>query len=63
MNTQAKRFQKRYGAAADAIARLDIEQEVREQVATALADAFDRQKDRDFKRDLFWLLAADPLCE
>jgi hypothetical protein len=60
MKVEARRFQKRYGAAADAIARLDIDQPDREKVAHALAQAFTGQP--DFKAETFWLLAADPLC-
>jgi hypothetical protein len=60
MNPAMKRYQKQYGAAADAVSRLDVDQEVREQVAAALADAFDGQA--DFKADLFRHVASDPLC-
>ena len=61
MNPAAKRFQKRYGVIADAIARTDIDQEDRERVADAVTAALDVQQDPDFKADLFWHLAADPL--
>lgn len=59
MNPASKRFYKQYGGIADAIARLDIDQEVRERVATALTGALGGRP--DFKDDLFWHLAADPL--
>jgi hypothetical protein len=61
MNPAVKRFQKRYQPVADAIARLDIDQEDREQVADAITAALDAQQDPDFKADLFRLLASDPL--
>jgi hypothetical protein len=59
MKPETKRFQRRYGAAADAIARLDIDQEIREEVAEAVTEAF--RGDEDFYPDLFRLLASDPL--
>jgi hypothetical protein len=54
-----KRFQKHYGKVADAIALLDLDQVEREHVAEAVAAALDGAP--DFKRDLFVLLASDPL--
>lgn len=60
MKPHVKRYQKKYGAAADAVSRLDVDQEVREQVADALTEAFDGQP--DFLPDLFRLTASDPLC-
>lgn len=56
-----KRFDKKFTPVADAIARLDIDQEVREQVARAVTEGFEQAGDRDFKADLFELLASDPL--
>lgn len=63
MTPAAKRFARKYQPVADAISRLDVAQADREAVATAVADAYDSM-DRDapdFRRDLFWLLAADPM--
>lgn len=59
MKPETKRFNKKYGPAADAISRLDVDQETREKVAAALAEAFDGQP--DFKRGLFEGIARDPL--
>lgn len=59
MNPALKRFNRDYVPMADAVARLHVEQTVREQVATALTEALDGRP--DFRPDLFWLLAADPL--
>lgn len=59
MNPALKRFNRRYLPAADAISSAAIDQACREVVAEAVADALDGQP--DFKRDLFALLAADPL--
>lgn len=56
----SKRFKRKYGAAADAVSRLDIDQEVREQVAGALAGAFAGQP--DFDAEIFRHIASDPLC-
>ena len=56
-----KRFSAKYQPAADAVARLDVDQEVRELVAEALTEAFEGMP--DFRPDLFRLLASDPLCE
>ena len=61
MNPAVKRFNKQFGGIADAIASVDIDQEDRERVAEAVADALDGR--RDFKRDLFVLLASDPLSD
>lgn len=60
MNPAAKRFAKTFEPIADAVAKLDIDQEVREEVAEALAEALDGRP--DFRRDLFTLIASDPLC-
>lgn len=59
MNPALKRFMRDYGATAEAVARLDLDQEDRERVAEALADALHGRL--FFKRDLFVLLATDPL--
>lgn len=61
MTPAMKRYEQKWGKAADAIARLDIDQEERERIADALTEAFRDQ--RDFKPDLFRLLASDPLCK
>lgn len=78
MRPADKRFKAHFEPMADAIARLDIDQEVREEVAVALADAISQDvaqamarhgtsQDthtwlRGWRRDLFILLATDPLC-
>lgn len=60
MNPALKRFYKRYGPVADAIAqRGDIDQLQREGIAEDVAAAYDG--DPDFNHDLFTLLASDPL--
>lgn len=64
-----KRFNQQYVPIADAIARLEIDQEVREAVAEAVADGIEaatvgtsrRAANPDFIRDTFVLLASDPL--
>jgi hypothetical protein len=77
MNPGAKRFQAHFEPMANAIARLDIDQEDRERVAVAVADAISSEvaeaaerhgtsQDtrtwlRGWRRDLFVLLASDPL--
>jgi hypothetical protein len=65
VNPAAKRFARDYEPIADAIARLDLDQEDREAVATAVADALREtaraRKVDHYRRDVFWLLAADPL--
>lgn len=60
MNPALKRYRRRFGGAADALARLDLDQEDREAVAAALTEAFRGQA--DFRPDLFQLTASDPLC-
>lgn len=63
MEPHLKRFYEKYGPIQDAIAKLDIDQEVREHVADALAEAIGlNRKLTDFKPELFRLLASDPLC-
>ena len=61
MNPSIKRFKKNYEGVADAIARADLDQEDREELAAAVADSFAAKNDPDFRRDLFVLLASDPL--
>jgi hypothetical protein len=61
VNPSLKRFKREFEPIADAVARLDLDQEVREQIADALTDALDGRA--DFRPDLFWHLTADPLCE
>lgn len=60
MNPKTKRFQRKYQAAADAIARIDLPQEHRDRIAADLTEAFRGQP--DFLPELFQLLASDPLC-
>ena len=60
MKPEMRRFDKKFRAAADAISRLDIEQEDRELIADALTAALRGQP--DFKAELFQLLASDPIC-
>ena len=55
-----KRFEKKYKRAADAISRLDVDQELREQAAEKMTEAFEGLS--DFRSDLFQHLASDPLC-
>lgn len=59
MNPSQRRFDRKYLPLADAIARLDIDQVVREQVADALTDALRGRP--DFYSKMFRLLASDPL--
>jgi hypothetical protein len=54
-----KRFRTTFQPIADAIASVDVDQEDREAVAEAVAEALDGRP--DFRRDLFKLLASDPL--
>ncbi len=79
MNPGAKRFATHFEPMADAIARLDLDQEDRERVAVALADAISNEvasagerhgtsQDtrvwmRGWRRETFILLASDPLVE
>jgi hypothetical protein len=56
-----KRFNKTYLPIADAVARVDIDQEDRERVAREITRAL--QGSPDFKEDLFLLLASDPLVD
>ena len=60
MNPRQKRFNAKYVPMADAIARLDIPQTIREQVADALTEALTGSV--DFIPRTFRLLASDPLC-
>lgn len=59
MNPALKRFHKQFGAMADTIATADVHQVERERMAEELAN--DLNGKPDFKRDLFVLLASDPL--
>jgi hypothetical protein len=64
MNPAQKRFEARYTPIADAIASLDLDQEDREAVAKAVADALSASGQKinpAFRHDLFVLLASDPL--
>lgn len=61
MNPALKRFNNEFLPIADVIAEADIDQEDRERLAEAMAGALDGRP--DFKRDLFVLLASDPLCD
>lgn len=65
MNPAYKRFVTKYADVADAIARLDIDQEDREAVARAVGDALaeDARAHPDFQgyHATFVLLASDPL--
>lgn len=66
------RFEVRYSPIYDTIARLDIEQTLREETADKLAEALAARRPEgpawytreqsDFRLDLFRLLASDPLC-
>lgn len=63
MNPRRKRFDAKYLPIANAVARLDIPQTVREEVAAALTAAIsDSRVHTDFDASLFRLLASDPLC-
>lgn len=68
-----KRFETRYAPIYDTIARLDIDQELREEIAEKLSDALAagrginepawfRREAADFNPSLFRLLASDPIC-
>lgn len=56
-----RRFERQFEPIANVIASADIDQEDRERLAQAMTDALDGRP--DFKRDLFLLLASDPLCD
>lgn len=63
-SSAVKRFNKRYLPIANAVAGLDIDQEVREAIAEEIAEAIVAAGSRDmpdFRHDLFILLASDPL--
>ncbi|RPI08610.1 MAG: hypothetical protein EHM63_06025 [Actinobacteria bacterium] len=62
MNPRQRRFDAKYLPMANAIARLDIPQTIREEVAAALTAALADARDPDFKPRSFELLASDPLC-
>lgn len=63
MNPRLKRFDAKYLPIANAVARLDIDQTVREEVAAALTAAISATHvHTDFDASLFRLLASDPLC-
>lgn len=68
-----KRFELRYAPIYDTIARLDIDQETREEIAEGIIERFGayrgvdepswfRKELQDFRPGLFRLLATDPLC-
>lgn len=59
MNPVQKRFNKEWLPIANAVARLDVDQEDRELVADALTETLRGR--RDFRAELFRLLASDPL--
>lgn len=62
MNQPSKKGQNNlHQEVADAIAGLDIDQQDREEVAEAVAAAFAEARSPYFRRDLFVLLASDPL--
>jgi hypothetical protein len=61
MNPAHKRFVKQFQPIADAIARVDIDQEDREAVARSVTNALAGRP--DFKDELFLLLASDPLVD
>jgi len=67
------RFDVKYAPIADVIARLDIDQVLREEIADKMTEALSagrtltepawfRREAADFRPDLFRLLASDPLC-
>lgn len=56
-----RRFERQFEPIANVIASADIDQEDREHIAQAMTDVLDGRP--DFKRDLFLLLASDPLCD
>lgn len=73
MTPAMKRFDLKYGPIADVIARLDIDQVLREEIAEKLTNALSagrsseepawfRREAADFKPKLFRLIASDPLC-
>ena len=63
MTPRQKRFNAKYLPMANAVARLDMPQTVREEVAAALAAAIaDTRVHTDFDAAAFQLLASDPLC-
>lgn len=62
MQTSVKTVRQTYRGIYDTIARLDIDQELREQIANDLADALEEARAPRFHKDKFVLLATDPLC-
>jgi hypothetical protein len=57
-----RRFRQNYQPIADAISRLDVDQETREEVAEAITEAFAATRHQGFNADLFLAIARDPLC-
>jgi hypothetical protein len=63
MNPGVKRFKRDWQAVYDTVARLDIDQELRDTIAGHLADALRGSGQlRGTAPELFRLLASDPLC-
>ena len=61
MDPRTKRFVKQYRPIYDTIAKLDVDQELREEIVGSLADAIKAERQPDFKDSLFRRLASDPL--
>lgn len=61
MQVSKKALKEQLVAIADAIASADVDQEDRERVARAVGDSLSRVVLQEFDRDVFVLLASDPL--
>jgi hypothetical protein len=62
VNPDMKKFIARHRPVYDTVARLDVDQELREEIARRLADALDEAGEfKPGQRDTFELLASDPL--
>ena len=61
MQPSTKRFNKKFLPIADGISSQDIAQDDRVKIANSVADELESTGDRDFRRDLFVMLASDPL--